>query len=73
MKEAVDFDDLFADAINRQKRKAWKYKLARARLAAWAATAGKLGESAHAFVDSERRAASGFRSIMLLGVVAKCL
>jgi multidrug efflux pump subunit AcrB len=70
VENAVDFDDLFVDAINRQKRKAGEHKLASAWLAAWAATPWKLCEGAHAFVDSQRGAAGGLRAVVLLGVIA---
>jgi len=70
VQNTVDFDNLFGDAINRQKRKAGKHKLARARLAAWTATAWKLRESAQCLVDSEGHAAGGFPAVMLLSVIA---
>ena len=70
MENAVDFDNLFADAINRQKGKAGKHKLASARLAAWTAAAWKLSERAKALVYSESGAPRGFGAVGLLGVVA---
>jgi hypothetical protein len=43
VKNTIDFDEIVAHAINRQKRKARKNKLTGAWAAAWAATPWKLG------------------------------
>jgi hypothetical protein len=70
VENAVDFDDILPDPIDCQKRKADKHKLTGAWLPSSAATAGKLHETAQSLVDSERRAARGFRAVVLLGVIA---
>jgi hypothetical protein len=52
VENAVDFDNFLADAINGQKRKAGKHKLASVWLAARAAPARELREGAQCLVDS---------------------
>jgi hypothetical protein len=66
----MDFDEIIADAINRQKEKARKDKLAGAWVAPWSAAARKLRERAQSFVDAERDAAGSFRAVLVLGVIA---
>ena len=73
VENTVDFDEIIADTINRQKGKTRKNKLTGARVAAWSATAWKLGEGAQSVVDAERDPAGSFRTVMLLGVIANVL
>ena len=70
VKNAIDFDDIVADAINRQKGKSRKNKFAGAWVAARSATAWKLAEGAESLVNTDRDPPGSFRAVMVLGVVA---
>ena len=52
MQDTIDFDNLFANSIDRSKGKAGKDKLARSWLAAPAALKWKLRERAQSVVNS---------------------
>jgi len=69
MQDAIDLDDLCADAVNRQKGKAGEYQLARSCLAARTPTIWESGERIYALTDRSRYAARGTRTFMFLNVV----
>jgi len=69
MQNAVDFNDILADAVDSQKGQARKYQFAGVQLAARTAAVRKLREGTYALVDCECHTPSRCRALMFLDVV----
>jgi len=70
VQNAVDFNDILADAVNSQKGQGRKHQFAGVQLAARTAAVGKLREGTYASIDCECHTPSRCRALTLLDVIA---